>query len=103
MKESYFEDIASHDDPESCVAIREGGGEASTGAHAGRVLSRENFPSGVPTLWRKAEGNTAGALWRAVRRLHVVVDPSHAWKLPAREPDFLPMVKDDIGGAVNPR
>ena len=45
MKEPYGEGLASHTDPESCVAAREGGGEALTGAGAGRVLSREILPS----------------------------------------------------------
>jgi hypothetical protein len=42
MKEPCIEDLASHDDPESCAGPREGAGEALTGARAGRVLSREN-------------------------------------------------------------
>jgi RNA-directed DNA polymerase len=58
MQVRYVEDLASHDDPESCVDGREAVGEALTGEHAGGVLSREKFPSGAPTLWRKAEGNT---------------------------------------------
>jgi len=41
MKESYVEGLASYGGPESCVHIREGVGEALTGARAGRVLSRE--------------------------------------------------------------
>ena len=41
MEEPHTEGIASHGDPESCVGVREGVGEALTGAHAGRVLSRE--------------------------------------------------------------
>ena len=41
MKESYVEGLATHSDPESCVTVREGSGEALTGARAGRVLSRE--------------------------------------------------------------
>ena len=41
MKESYGEGVANHTGPESCGAIREGGGEALTGGSAGRVLSRE--------------------------------------------------------------
>jgi hypothetical protein len=41
MKEPYGEGLASHTDPESCTASREAGREALTGAHAGRVLSRE--------------------------------------------------------------
>jgi hypothetical protein len=37
----YVEDLASHDDPESCVVLRKGGGEALTGGRVGWVLSRE--------------------------------------------------------------
>ena len=40
MKESYGEGLATHADPESCGAAREGS-EALTGVRAGRVLSRE--------------------------------------------------------------
>ena len=43
MQVLYVEDLANHDDPESCVGIREGVGEALTGEHAGRVLSREKL------------------------------------------------------------
>ena len=56
MRESYGEGLASHTDPESCAAGRKAGGEALTGARAGRVLNREMEmpPSGgyfgVPTL-----------------------------------------------------
>ena len=39
----YVEDLANHDDPESCVGVRKDDGEALTGEHAGRVLSREKF------------------------------------------------------------
>ena len=39
----YVEDLAGHDGPESCVGAREGGGEALTGVHAGRVSSREKL------------------------------------------------------------
>ena len=58
MQVLYVEDLANHDGPESCVGIRKGVGEALTGEHAGRVLSREKLTSRAPTLWRKAEGNT---------------------------------------------
>ena len=40
MKEPYAEGLATHGDPESCAGSREAAGEALTGAHAGRVLSR---------------------------------------------------------------
>ena len=41
MQVLYVEGLASHNDPDSCVGIREGVGEALTGEHAGRVSSRE--------------------------------------------------------------
>ena len=51
MKEPDGEGVASHADSESCAAVREDGGEALTGAHMGRVLSREILlTSGVPTV-----------------------------------------------------
>lgn len=42
MKEPYIEELATHDDPESCAGRRKEAGEALTGARVGRVLSREN-------------------------------------------------------------
>ena len=39
MKELHGEGLAPHTDPESCVDGRKAGGEALTGARAGRVLS----------------------------------------------------------------
>jgi len=51
MKEPDGEGPASHADSESCGVVRKDGGEALTGAHMGRVLSREILlTSGVPTL-----------------------------------------------------
>ena len=41
MEEPDTEELATHGDPESCADLREGVGEALTGARAGRVLSRE--------------------------------------------------------------
>lgn len=41
MKEPYIEDLANHDDPESCVCSRKDADEALTGARIGRVLSCE--------------------------------------------------------------
>jgi hypothetical protein len=60
MKEPYGEGLAIHTDPESCVCVREGTGEALTGAHMGWVLSRERPSFEVPTLWAYGEGNTGG-------------------------------------------
>ena len=47
MKEPHVEGLAIHDDPESCVVIREGAGEALTGAPGGWVLSREKSLQGA--------------------------------------------------------
>jgi hypothetical protein len=55
VKVQNNEGLASHVDPESCVAAREGRGEALTGEGAGRVLSRE-----IDALTRERE-----AFWGA--------------------------------------
>lgn len=58
MREPYIEGLANHDDPESCVGTRKGGGDALTGARAGWLLSRVIKSSGTPTPLTEAEGNT---------------------------------------------
>lgn len=57
MKESYIEDLASHDDPESCAGRRKVMGEALTGECIGRVLSCEIRRIKVPTRSSLSEGN----------------------------------------------
>ena len=42
MEELYIEGLANHDDPESCVGVRKGVGEALTGARAGRAIEPRN-------------------------------------------------------------
>ena len=44
MEELYVEGVATRDDPEPCVGVREGTGEASGWARAGRVTCR--------SIWR---------------------------------------------------
>ena len=66
MKELYIEGIASHDDPESCVGVREGDGEALTGARAGQVLSREIKAIGVPRRSSTSKATPPAALSRVV-------------------------------------
>jgi RNA-directed DNA polymerase len=68
MKELYIEDLASHDGPESCAVVREGGGEALTGVRAGPVLSRVIKGSGVLTLLAEAEGNIVDRVFASGRR-----------------------------------
>ena len=43
MQEPHNEGLANHVDPESCGHAGNGTPEALTGAHAGRVLSRESM------------------------------------------------------------
>jgi hypothetical protein len=62
MSTLYVEGGATHDGPESCVVVREGGGEALTGVRAGPVLSREINQVGVPTLSNEAEGHIVGSV-----------------------------------------
>jgi hypothetical protein len=42
MRELYVEGPATHGDPESCVCVREGTGEALTGVRAGRAIEPRN-------------------------------------------------------------
>jgi hypothetical protein len=70
MEESRRKSLASHPDPESCMASHKAAIEALTGAYTGRVLSYEVIASGAPTSFSMAEGNTVGCattstrLWR---------------------------------------
>jgi RNA-directed DNA polymerase len=68
MRTLYIEGLAIRDDPESCAVVRQGEGEALTGARAGSVLSREIKGSGVPTSLIEAEGNTVGRVIASGRR-----------------------------------
>ena len=75
MRESHRKGVATHPDPESCVASREAAIEALTGAPAGRALSCETIASGVPTPYHEAEGHIGrGARARASVGLRAVQD-----------------------------
>lgn len=51
MKELYGEGLATHADPESCVGLRKGAGEALTGAHAGGAIElREHQVPGADVV-----------------------------------------------------
>jgi hypothetical protein len=87
MKESYGEGLAIHTDPESCAGVREGSGEALTGARAGRVLSREmRLKPRVPTLWDRWKATPGASLSRDASGPCAVVDLEHVRKHFAREP-----------------
>jgi len=68
MKESNVEGLAAHSGPESCVAAREGRGEALTGVRAGRVLSRKsNFLRGADAVGEGGRPHSAHR-YREMRR-----------------------------------
>jgi hypothetical protein len=74
-RDSHTEGLATHGDPESCRGVRKGVAEALTGAHAGRVLSREmEFDFQVPRLFLESKAILAtpglvrrGETWRGHR------------------------------------
>jgi hypothetical protein len=87
MEELHVEGLATYGDPESCVDVPRGRGEALTGARAGRAIEPRNQESGVPTLlsWRKA--TSPAALSRAAGGPRAVGEPGYVRNLHAREPE----------------
>jgi len=85
MQASYVEGVATHNDPESCVVVREGAGEALTGARTGRVLSREINRSERRRRPEKRKATRYAPLARGVYRLCAVQDPEHVRNLLVRE------------------
>jgi hypothetical protein len=57
MKESDIEGVATHDGPESCAGVREGGGEVLTGVHVGGAIEPRNPWSRGADAVVKAEGD----------------------------------------------
>src|SRR2546423_13522241 len=73
MEEPYVEGVAIHDGPESCVAVREGGGEALTGVRVGRVIEPRN------TLDRGADAvDRSGRPYRLQRYRELLADPARS-------------------------
>ena len=67
MKEPHRKGIANHPDPESCAGGGNTVGEALTGAHAGRVLSREReFNFQVPRSCLEPKATLDTPDWRGV-------------------------------------
>ena len=53
MQELYIEGLATHGDPESCVVVRKGGGEALTGARAGwAIVPRNHRVRGADVVYK---------------------------------------------------
>jgi hypothetical protein len=86
MEELYVEGLATHDDPESCVDVPRGRGEALTGARAGRAIEPRNSEFRVPTLSQRWKATPPAAFSRADGGPCVVRDPWHVRNLHVREP-----------------
>jgi len=99
MKESYVEGLAAHSGPESCVVVREDGGEALTGVRAGRVFSRETaIPPGRRRRRSERKATPGVSLSRDALGSRAVRDPEHVRKHLAREPGD-PLFAHADGGA----
>ena len=68
MEELYVEGVATHGGPESCVVVCEGGGEALTGARAGRAIEPRNVQFRGAHAVGMAEGNIGGGVIARRRR-----------------------------------
>jgi hypothetical protein len=86
MEELYVEGLATRNGPESCVASREGRGEALTGVRAGRAIEPRNVSPGCRRCAMKRKAIPLAALARAVRGPRAVREPGHVRNLRAREP-----------------
>ncbi len=58
MKELHVEGVATHDDPEPCIGVREDAGEAWDRGTCGPGIEPRNCYLRAPTLLSEAEGNT---------------------------------------------
>jgi hypothetical protein len=76
---------AIHINPEPCVAVREGGNEASVGEHTGQPSSLVKIHIPGPDAVAKVEGDTerhvSASAWMARRGRRTW----HVWKFVARE------------------
>jgi hypothetical protein len=86
MEELCVEGLATHGDPEPCVDVPRGCGEALVGARAGRAIEPRNESSGVPTLSKGRKATLSAALSRVVGGPRAVGEPGHVRNLHAREP-----------------
>ena len=89
MKEPHSESLANYADLESCAGGGDIAGEALTEAPAGWVSSREITRLGRRRCALKRKATLAGTPSRVPGRPGAVGDPTHAAKLPAREPGGL--------------
>jgi hypothetical protein len=87
MRELYIEGLATHDDPESCVGVCEGVGEALTGARAGRVIEpRNQGVRGADAVKQVGRQHRWWRYARVARGPRAVGERVHVRNLHAREP-----------------
>jgi hypothetical protein len=87
MRELYIEGLATHDDPESCAGVREGVGEALTGARAGWAIEpRDQGVRGADAVKQVGRQHRWWRYTRVVRGPRAVGEPVHVRNLHAREP-----------------
>ena len=87
MKELYIEGVAIHGGPESCVGVREGVGEALTGARVGWAIEpRNQSVRGADAVTTRRKATSSVALSRVAGGPCAVGEPGHARNLHAREP-----------------
>jgi len=85
MKELHVEDLANHNDHESCADDREVIREAFDSGIYRLGIEPRKAAIRVPTLFRQMEGNIRNIVMRDVTELCVVGDPIHVQKPYARE------------------
>ena len=87
MRELYIEGVAIHGDPESCVGVREGVGEALTGVRAGWAIEPRNQRFvGADVVVVGGRQHRWPRYSRAASGPRAVEEPVHARNLHAREP-----------------
>ena len=86
MQVHYDEGVANHIGPEPCVAVREGGSEASAGERIGQPLSHERSSPREADAVRRAEGNRAGRVNASALATRRGQRPWHVRTLLVREP-----------------
>lgn len=78
MKEPYIEGLANHNDPESCVDIREDMGEALTGAYTGGAIEpREGRHQDADTVPLSGRQHEYGRNWQGYVQSCAVCEPQH--------------------------
>ncbi len=100
MKESYSEVLARHAGPESYAGGGNTVGVATTGVHAGPVLSSVNNFIPCANAVQAAEGKIVACVpWQARDGHGGVGDLAHVWKLQAREPGDPISLLEEVAGS----